>query len=132
MGRPWIGVAILIPLGVYLPRQIYEFGEIMQVDESLLYVGHEASPLPNEKALFSRMAAFMARHRRIVIAVWLIATVAAAPLAIVSALLVAIVSPWFLILTAFVGVNQWLYVVFGACPASLVLKRFGIAPQCGW
>jgi hypothetical protein len=104
----------------------------MQVDESLLYVGHEASPLPNEKALFSRMAAFMARHRRIVIAVWLIATVAAAPLAIVSALLVAIVSPWFLILTAFVGVNQWLYVVFGACPASLVLKRFGIAPQCGW
>ncbi|MEN9747218.1 MAG: hypothetical protein RL729_1690, partial [Actinomycetota bacterium] len=54
----------------------------MQVDESLLYVGHEASPLPNEKALFSRMAAFMARHRRIVIAVWLVVTVAAAPLAI--------------------------------------------------
>jgi hypothetical protein len=53
-------------------------------------------------------------------------------MAIVSALLVAIVSPWFLILTAFVGVNQWLYVVFGACPASLALKRFGIAPQCGW
>jgi hypothetical protein len=53
-------------------------------------------------------------------------------MAIVSALLVAIDSPWFLILTAFVGVNQWLYVVFGACPASLVLKRFGIAPQCGW
>ena len=40
----------------------------MQIDESLLYVGHEASPLPNEKALFSRMASFMARHRRIVIA----------------------------------------------------------------
>jgi hypothetical protein len=56
----------------------------------------------------------------------------AGTMAIVSALLVAIVSPWFLILTAFVGVNQWLYVVFGACPASLVLKRFGIAPQCGW
>jgi hypothetical protein len=56
----------------------------------------------------------------------------AGTMAIVSALLVAIVSPWFLILTAFVGVNQWLYVMFGACPASLVLKRFGIAPQCGW
>ncbi len=54
----------------------------MQVDESLLYVGHEASPLPNEKALFSRMAASMARHRRIVIAVWIIVTVAAAPLAV--------------------------------------------------
>jgi hypothetical protein len=56
----------------------------------------------------------------------------AGTMVIVSALLVAIVSPWFLILTAFVGVNQWLYVMFGACPASLVLKRFGIAPQCGW
>ncbi|CAB4905617.1 unannotated protein [freshwater metagenome] len=54
----------------------------MQVDESLLYVGHEASPLPNEKTLFSRMAALMARHRRIVIAVWIIVTVSAAPLAI--------------------------------------------------
>jgi hypothetical protein len=56
----------------------------------------------------------------------------AGTMAIVSALLVAIVSPWFLILTAFVGINQWLYVMFGACPASLVLKRFGIAPRCGW
>jgi hypothetical protein len=35
----------------------------------------------------------------------------------------ALVSPWFLVLTAFVGVNQWLYVLFGACPASLVLSR---------
>ena len=40
-----------------------------------------------------------------------------------SALLVAVVSPWFLLLIAFVGVNQWLYVAFGACPASLVLSR---------
>ena len=54
----------------------------MQQDDSLLYVGHEASPMPNEKALFSRLAAFMAQHRRIVIAVWLIITLAAAPLAI--------------------------------------------------
>lgn len=42
---------------------------------------------------------------------------------LVSVALVALVSPWFLVLTAFVGVNQWLYVVVGACPASLVLKR---------
>jgi hypothetical protein len=40
-----------------------------------------------------------------------------------SALLAATVSPWFLLLTAFVGVNQWLYVTVGACPASLVLRR---------
>jgi hypothetical protein len=43
---------------------------------------------------------------------------------LVSALLAALVSPWFLLLTAFVGVNQWLYVVAGACPASLLLERF--------
>ena len=45
-----------------------------------------------------------------------------------SAVLAALVSPWFLLLTGFVGVNQWLYVTFGACPASLVLHRlFGIS-----
>jgi len=42
---------------------------------------------------------------------------------LVSVALVALVSPWFLALTTFVGVNQWLYVVVGACPASLILKR---------
>ena len=48
---------------------------------------------------------------------------------LVSALLAALVSPWFLLLTAFVGVNQWLFVAFGACPASLVLTRvFGLRP----
>ena len=46
---------------------------------------------------------------------------------LLSALLAAIVSPWFLLLTAFVGINQWLYVVLGACPASLILGRlFGL------
>ena len=46
---------------------------------------------------------------------------------LLSALLAAVVSPWFLALTAFVGINQWLYVVFGSCPASLVVGRvFGL------
>jgi hypothetical protein len=27
------------------------------------------------------------------------------------------------LLTAFVGVNQWLYVVVRACPASIVIRR---------
>jgi len=46
---------------------------------------------------------------------------------LLSALLAAVVSPWFLLLTAFVGVSQWLYVTVGACPASLVLGRaFGL------
>jgi hypothetical protein len=42
---------------------------------------------------------------------------------LLSVALVALVSPWFLLLTAFVGVNLWLYVAIGACPASVILKR---------
>ena len=46
---------------------------------------------------------------------------------LVSALLAAVVSPWFLLLTAFVGVNQWLYVLVGACPASWLMGHvFGL------
>lgn len=47
----------------------------------------------------------------------------AGTITLASAALAAAVSPWFLLLTAFVGVNQWLFVLFGACPASLVLTR---------
>ena len=42
---------------------------------------------------------------------------------LLSAALAAVISPWFLLLTAFVGVNQWLFVAVGACPASLLLTR---------
>ena len=49
----------------------------------------------------------------------------AGTMTLLSAALAALVSPWFLLLTAFVGVNQWLYVAVGACPASIVLKRIG-------
>jgi hypothetical protein len=46
--------------------------------------------------------------------------------------LAVLVSPWFLLLTAFVGVSQWLYVTVGACPASLVLERVvGVERECG-
>ena len=54
----------------------------------------------------------------------------AGTVALLSAALAALVSPWFLLLTAFAGVNQWLYVLFGDCPASLVLRRLGIG-GCG-
>jgi hypothetical protein len=51
----------------------------------------------------------------------------AGTMTLLSAALAAAVSPWFLLLTAFVGVNQWLYATVGACPASLVIKRaFGL------
>lgn len=51
---------------------------------------------------------------------------------LISVLLVATVSSWFLVLTALVGVNQWLYVTTRACPASLLLKRLGVSAQCRW
>jgi len=47
----------------------------------------------------------------------------AGTMTLVSVILVLLVSPWFLVLTSLVGVNQWLYVTFGACPASFVLSR---------
>jgi hypothetical protein len=48
-----------------------------------------------------------------------------------SAVLAALVSPWFLLLTAFVALNQWAYVAFGACPSSLFLVRvFGFRKGC--
>ncbi|HYF26460.1 MAG TPA: DUF2892 domain-containing protein [Baekduia sp.] len=51
----------------------------------------------------------------------------AGTMSLLSALLVLTVSEWFALLTAFVGVNQWLYVTLGACPASIVLRRaFGL------
>jgi len=53
----------------------------------------------------------------------------AGTMTLISVALVLLVSPWFLILTAFVGVNQWLFVAFGACPASIVLGRvFDLRP----
>jgi hypothetical protein len=47
----------------------------------------------------------------------------AGTMTLAAAVLAATVSPWFLLLAAFVGLNQWLYVVVGACPASIVLAR---------
>ncbi len=55
----------------------------------------------------------------------------AGTMTLVSAALAAVVSPWFLLLTAFVGINQWLYVTVHNCPASLVLRRVA-QPQCRW
>ena len=54
----------------------------------------------------------------------------AGSMTLLSALLALLVSPWFLLLTAFVGLNQWLYVTTGCCPAALVLERAGIERRC--
>jgi RND superfamily putative drug exporter len=44
--------------------------------------GHEPSAPPDARALFSRLAASMARHRRVVIVLWLVVAFSAAPLAL--------------------------------------------------
>jgi len=56
----------------------------------------------------------------------------AGTMTLVSVVLALAVSPWFLLLTAFVGVNQWLYVSASACPASVVLTRLGVRRTCRW
>jgi hypothetical protein len=47
-----------------------------------------------------------------------------------SILLAALMSPWWLLLTAFVGVSQWSFAVAGDCPASVVLRRIGVRGDC--
>ena len=50
---------------------------------------------------------------------------------IASITLAVLVSPWFLLLTAFVGVSQWLFVTVSWCPASLVIERVvGVKRGC--
>jgi hypothetical protein len=55
----------------------------------------------------------------------------AGSMTLVSALLAALVSPWFLLVTVFVGLNHWLFVSAGACPASFLLERAtGLETRC--
>lgn len=41
-----------------------------------------------------------------------------------SAVLAALVSPWFLLLTGFVAANQLAFVALGNCPSSWLLQRY--------
>jgi hypothetical protein len=55
----------------------------------------------------------------------------AGSMTLLSVLLAMLVSPWFLLLTAFVGLNQWLFGGAGWCPASVLLERgVGIERGC--
>jgi len=47
----------------------------------------------------------------------------AGAITLLSVVLTLTVSMWFALLAAFVAVNQWLYVVAGAGPASIILRR---------
>jgi hypothetical protein len=54
----------------------------------------------------------------------------AGSMTLLSVGLALLAGPWFLLLAAFVALNQWLFVAVGACPASLVLERVGIERRC--
>lgn len=51
---------------------------------------------------------------------------------LVSVLLSAFVSTWWLLLTAFVGLNLLQSAITGFCPAALVFRRFGLTNGCAF
>ena len=49
-----------------------------------------------------------------------------------SVVLVYLVSPWWLLLTAFVGLNLLQSSVTGFCPAGIVFRKLGLASGCAF
>nr|WP_281374891.1 DUF2892 domain-containing protein [Nocardioides soli] len=56
----------------------------------------------------------------------------AGSMVLVSALLVAVLSPWWLLLTAFVGLNLLQSSITGFCPAALLFRRLGLSAGCAF
>lgn len=42
------------------------------------------------------------------------------------------ISPWFLLLTAFVGLNMLQAAFTGFCPAAMIFKRLGLKAGCAF
>jgi hypothetical protein len=53
-------------------------------------------------------------------------------LTLVSAVLAATISPWWLLLAVFVGANQLQASITGFCPAVSMLRRFGMESGCAF
>ena len=51
---------------------------------------------------------------------------------LVSLLLGHWVSAWWLLLTAFVGLNLLQSAFTGFCPLAMILKKFGVRPGCAF
>ncbi|MFA6300138.1 MAG: DUF2892 domain-containing protein [Nocardioides sp.] len=51
---------------------------------------------------------------------------------LISVLLVALVSTWWLLLTAFVGLNLLQSSITGFCPAAVIFRRFGLTSGCAF
>ena len=56
----------------------------------------------------------------------------AGTLSLLGTALGAFVSPWWLILSAFVGANLLQSSITGWCPAAVILKRIGVASGCAF
>lgn len=56
----------------------------------------------------------------------------AGTLTLASAILGAFVSPWFLLIAAFVGANMLQASITGICPAAIILKRLGVPSGCAF
>jgi len=52
----------------------------------------------------------------------------AGAMVLLSVLLTLWVSPWFVLLTVFVGLNLIQSAVTGFCPAAMVFRRLGVKP----
>jgi hypothetical protein len=51
---------------------------------------------------------------------------------LLSAVLVWLFSPWWLLLTAFVGLNMMQTSITGFCPAAIVFKMMGARAGCAF
>jgi len=51
---------------------------------------------------------------------------------LISVLLSALVSSWWLLLTAFVGLNLLQSSITGFCPAALIFRRLGVSSGCAY
>lgn len=51
---------------------------------------------------------------------------------LLSALLASLVSPWWLLLTTFVGLNLVQSSITGFCPAAVVFRRLGVSSGCAF
>lgn len=51
---------------------------------------------------------------------------------LLSLALTHFVSPWFWLLTAFVGLNMLQTAFTGFCPAAMILRRFGLRAGCAF
>ena len=56
----------------------------------------------------------------------------AGAMTLASALLVYFISPWWLLLTVFVGLNQLQSSMTGFCPMAHLLRKLGLASGCAF